>query len=149
MNQGETSRVVKVEENRSDKYVRAARTALVTSLITSGKWMAGSVSDVLVQGQPYQEALFEILFFPCFLFVLLAFITHGEFSPKTMQRRYLWFPALTLVVLSGETVTLLGLWNLNPILGWWRSGVLLVATATLAMWATERTTQSRQKPSRE
>lgn len=149
MNHGETIRVVTAEQNRSDKYVRAARTALVTSLITSGKWMAGSVSDVMVQGQPYQESLFEILFFPCLLFILLAFITHGEFSPKSMQRRYLWLPALTLIVLPGETVTLLGLWNLNPILGWWRSAILLVAAATLTMWATERTAKSRQKTSRE
>ena len=130
------------DQDGLDKYVRTARTVFATALVTSSKWIAGSVQDILFQGQTYNDSLFDVLFFPGLLFVLLASINGGELPAKALRKRYVWLPALALVVFLGETATLSGWWDLGPTLGWWRSGLLAVAAATLVMWATERTVRS-------
>ena len=130
------------DQDGLERYVRTARTVFITAVITSAKWMAGSVQDILFQGQAYNDSLFEVLFFPGMLFVLLASIKGGEVSAKRLRKRYVWLPAVALVVFLGETATLSGWWDLSPTLGWWRSGLLAVAAATLVMWATERTVRS-------
>ena len=132
-------RTLESDEDKLDKHVRIARTMFLTTLITSAKWMAGSVQDILFQGQAFQDSLFDVLFFPCLLFILLASIKGGTLSAKPLRRRYMWLPALAMVVLAGEILTLYGWWDLGPTLGWWRSGLLVVVAATIAMWATERT----------
>ena len=130
------------DQDGLEKYVRTARAVFFTAVVTCGKWMAGSVQDILFQGQAYNDSLFEVLFFPSLLFILVVCIKGGEVAAKPMRKRYLWLPALALVVFLGETATLSGWWDLSPTLGWWRSGLLVVAAATLVMWATERTVRS-------
>ena len=130
------------DQDGLEKYVRTARAVFFTAVVTCGKWMAGSVQDILFQGQAYNDSLFEVLFFPSLLFILVVCIKGGEVAAKPMRKRYLWLPALALVVFLGETATLSGWWDLSPTLGWWRSGLLAVAAATLVMWATERTVRS-------
>ena len=135
-------RMLDSDQDGLEKYVRTARAVFFTAVVTCGKWMAGSVQDILFQGQAYNDSLFDVLFFPCLLFILVVCIKGGEVAAKPMRKRYLWLPALALVVFLGETATLSGWWDLGPTLGWWRSGLLAVAAATLVMWATERTVRS-------
>ena len=134
-----TCRVLDGDRDRLDRYVRTARTVLATAVVTCSKWIVGSVQDVLFQGQAYQDSLFEVLMFPCLLFVILASIEGGKLRTGFVRIRYAWLPALGFVVLLGEVATLSGWWDLGPTLGWWRSGLLIVLAATVAMWATERT----------
>ena len=132
-------RVLEGDRDGLDRYVRTAQTVLATAVVTSSKWIVGSVQDILFQGQAYQDSLFQVLMFPCLLFVILASIAGGKLRTGFVRRRYAWLPVLGFVVLLGEVVTLSGWWDLGPTLGWWRSGLLVVVAATIAMWATERT----------
>lgn len=132
-------RVLEGDQDRLDRYVRTARTVFATAVATSGTWIVGSVQDILFQGQAYRDSLSEVLVFPCLLFVSFASSKGGKLRAGFVRRRYAWLPVLGFVVLLGEVVTLFGWWNLGPTLGWWRSGLLVVVAATIAMWATERT----------
>lgn len=132
------------DQDRLNIYVRIARTIFFTALVTSVTWIVGSTQDILFQGEAFNDTLFDVLSLPCMLFIVMVVFKRGKSPAKSLRRRYVWLPAMTLVVLLGETVTLFGWWDLGPTLGWWRSGLLLLAAATLVMWATERTVQSRR-----
>ena len=125
------------------KYLRMLR-ATYGGILAGTVWlMFQSAGKVGYMGSPLEEALVGVLLFSIMGFLFCSCST--QFS----RVRYRSLPIVVLVLIVAEATTVLGWWNLEAMLVWWRTGVLLLVATWLLLQACEKAVQFvRWKPGR-
>ncbi len=135
-------RRIKGDDNFS-KYLRISKATYIAILAGSMWFMLQSARWVGHESQSFDADL-TFLIFTVIISATLFVASGSDTQSFSAPVRYFVPGILVLALVLAETTTLLGWWNLEEMLLWWRRAIFAVLGASFLHWAGQKAVQIKR-----